>query len=94
MGPWDALIHLANFFLPAFGVALFASLGAKLLWHDELKTVPWRRLWAWAAGAGALALLAGLVVWGRDGKMATYGVVVLACAVGLWWAGWGRGRRA
>ena len=94
MGPWDALIHLFNFFLPALGVALFSSLGAKLLWREELQGVRWRRLWGWASALGAAVLLAGLVVWGRDGKMATYGAMVLACAAGLWWAGWGPGRRA
>lgn len=93
MGPWDALIHLANFFLPALGVALFASAGAKLLWHEDLKGVRWGRLWAWGAAAGAVALLAGLVVWGRDGKMATYGLLVAGNAAALWWAGWGAGRR-
>jgi hypothetical protein len=93
MGPWDALVHLANFFLPALGVALFASLGAKLLWRRELKGVRLARLWLWPAATGSVALLAGLVVLGRDGKMLTYGALVLACTAGLWWAGWGPGRR-
>lgn len=93
MGPWDALIHLTNFFLPALVVALFASLAARLLWRRELEGVRLLRLWAWAAGAGALALLAGLAVFGRDGKMMTYGALVLTSAAGLWWAGWGPGRR-
>jgi len=90
MGPWDALIHLTNFFLPAVGVATVAALLAKLLWWRELKAVSLKRLWAWPATAGALVLLAGLIVFGRDGKMATYGALVLASALALWWAGWGR----
>jgi hypothetical protein len=93
MGPWDALIHLGNFFLPALAVALFAALGAKLLWWRELKGVGLARLWAWPAGAGALVLLGGLLLLGRDGKMLTYGALCVACAAGLWWAGWGPGRR-
>jgi len=52
-----------------------------------------RRLGMWASAAGLAALVAGLVVFGRDGKMATYGAMVIACAAGLWWAGWGPGRR-
>lgn len=79
--------HLANFFAPAAGVALFASLMAKLLWHRELRGVAWPRLWAWAFGSAALAALGGLIIFGHDGKMATYAAMVLACALGLWWSG-------
>jgi hypothetical protein len=35
----------------------------------------------------------GLLVLGRDGKMATYGAMVLACALTLWWRAFGPGRR-
>jgi hypothetical protein len=35
--------------------------------------------------------LIGLVVFERDGRMATYAGMVLACAAALWWAGF-RGR--
>ena len=45
------------------------------------------RLWAWAGGASALASIAGLIVFEHDGKMATYGAMVVACAAALWWAG-------
>jgi hypothetical protein len=89
MGPWDAFLHFANFFLPALGVALIAALLSKLLWRGQLKGVGLMRLVLWAALAGAAVLVAGLVVFGHDGKMATYGSMVLACAFGLWWAGWG-----
>jgi len=33
---------------------------------------------------GSLVLIAGLVVWGVDGKMATYGVLVVVCASAQW----------
>jgi hypothetical protein len=89
----DGLWHLLNFFAPAFGVGGFAALLTKMLWRRDLKGVAWARLAAWAiAGAGA-ALIAGLVVMGRDGKMMTYGAMVLACALALWCAGWGPARR-
>jgi hypothetical protein len=39
-----------------------------------------------------VALLAGLLIQGRDGRMATYLGMVVACAAGLWWAGFGPGR--
>jgi hypothetical protein len=37
-----------------------------------------------------VAGVAGLVAFGRDGRMATYGGMVLACALALWWAGFVR----
>jgi hypothetical protein len=43
--------------------------------------------------AGLIALGAGLAWFGRDGKMATYAGMVLACALTLWWRGFGPGRR-
>ena len=63
---------------------------AKLLWRRELKRVAWSRLSIWAAGASLFACVAGLVISGHDGKMSTYAAMVLACALGLWWAGWRR----
>ena len=87
MGPIDAFWHVLNFFAPALGVALVAGGLAKLLWWRELAGVGWLRLSAWAAAASALVLAGGLVVFGHDGKMATYGAMVVACAFVLWWVG-------
>ena len=93
MGPLDAFWHLANLFLPALGLGAIAAAGAKLLWRRELAAVPWSRL-AWpAALAGAVVTAAGLVLFGRDGKMATYAAMVVACALMLWRQGWGPGRK-
>lgn len=88
MGPLDALWHLLNFAYPAVALGLIAAGLAKLLWRHELGGVPWRRLARDAALAGLAVLVAGLVLFGRDGKMATYGAMVAACAVTLWWRGW------
>jgi hypothetical protein len=90
MGPVDALWHLLNFIGPALGVALIATACAKLSWRRELAAVSWRRMALWATGAGVLSLVAGLVVFGRDGKMATYGALVVATALALWWVGFVR----
>jgi hypothetical protein len=87
MGPLDALWHLLNFVAPAFGVALLAASIAKLVWRRELLAVSWRRLVLWSAGAGAVALIGGLVAFGRDGKMVTYAVLVVVSALALWWVG-------
>ena len=93
MGPIDALWHLLNFFAPAFGVGVLTALMAKLLWSRSLKSASLKRLSAWAISGSALALLAGLIVFGSDGKMLTYGAMVLACALSVWWDGFGPRRR-
>ena len=93
MEPLDALWHLGNLFMPALMLGLLSAALAKLLWRRELAAVTWRRLAVPAALACALVTLTGLVVFGRDGKMATYAGMVLACAFTLWWRGFGPGRR-
>lgn len=93
MSPIDALWHLLNFFAPAVGVGLLTSAFAKLLWRRELKGARWIRLALWATLCCALALVAGLVVFGHDGKMVTYAAMVFACGVVLWFVGFGPLRR-
>ena len=88
MGPIDALLHLANFFAPALGVGLLAAGLTKLLWWRDLRSVSWLRLTRWATLGSTVALVAGLVLLGRDGKMLTYGGMILLSALGLAWAGW------
>ena len=87
MGPVDAAWHLLNFFFPAVGVGCLGAAVVKVLWRRDLAGVPWRRLASWGSVAGALALVAGLVLFGRDGRMATYGLLVLVTALALWAAG-------
>jgi hypothetical protein len=93
MGFLDALGHLFNLFLPALGVAALAAGLAKLLWRQALAAVRWTRLAGSGSLAGMAALAGGLLLTGRDGRMATYVALVLAVAVGLWWTGFGPGRR-
>lgn len=93
MGPLDAFWHLANFFLPAVWVAAIAAAAAKGLWRRELSGVTWRRLLLWPALAGSAALVGGLVVTGRDGRIATYAALVVAEALALWWVAFGTRRR-
>lgn len=90
MSAFDALNHLFNFVLPALVVGPLAAALAKLLWHGELRSVRWRRLALWATAAGVASLAAGLVAFGRDGVMATYGAMVAASAFALYWAGFRR----
>ncbi len=92
VGPLDALWHLLNFVAPAVFVGATGAALAKLLWRRELAGAGWLRLAAWGSVAGTLALVAGLVGFGRDGRMATYGAMVGAVALALWWAGFVRRR--
>jgi hypothetical protein len=88
MEPLDAIWHLVNLLAPALGMGVISAAMAKGLWRRQLRPVALRRLaLAGTAGAG-VALLAGLLWFGRDGKMATYGAMIVCCAAGLWWAGW------
>ena len=92
MSPIDALWHLLGLFLPAWATAVLAAGAAKGLWRQELKHHSWLRLASWPAVAGSLALLAGLGIFGRDGRMASYGLMLLAVTLALGWAGFVRPR--
>jgi hypothetical protein len=87
MGPIDAFWHLLNFFIPALGLGCLGAAVAKGLWRRELASVAWRRLAFWGTASGAGALLAGLLLFGRDGRMATYALLVGATALAFWGAG-------
>ena len=89
MGPVDAFWHLLNFLAPAMCVGALTSLLAKLLWRRELKGVTWRHLSAWSCSLSALTWIVALVVFGRDGRMESYGAMVGVCALSLWWVGFG-----
>jgi hypothetical protein len=92
VGPLDALWHLLNFVTPAVGLGLLSAWGAKLLWRRELAAVRWQRLARDASLAGMVVSVAGLVAFRQDGRMLTYAAMVLACALMLWWRGFGPGR--
>ena len=92
LSPLTAVWHLLNLFVPALGLGLLSAAGAKLLWRRELGALRWWRLALRAAAAAAGATLAGLWWFGQDGHMATYGAMVLAAALALWWQGFIRRR--
>jgi polyferredoxin len=89
MGIHIWVLHLANFIAPALGVAALLALWSWWLRPGQrLSDQAWRRargLFGWVLGAGVLTLLAGLVVFGRDGKMATYAALVMATGSVAWW---------
>jgi hypothetical protein len=93
MGPLDALWHLLNFFAPAVGVGLITAALARLVWRRELRQAGFGRLAAWACGGCTVGLVAALVIFQRDGKMAGYALMLASGSLALWWAGL-RGARA
>lgn len=92
MASLDQLLHLLNFLYPAFALGtLLALLGCVLARNRPLAPVFVVKS-AINTVAGGMALLAGLWLFGRDGKMATYGALVLACASSQCWVRLGAGR--
>jgi hypothetical protein len=83
----DVLLHFLNFVLPGLFVGALAAGLAKLSWRRQLAAVAWWKLAAWASAACLLVLVAGLLITGRDGEMATYAAMLVACAATLWWGG-------
>ena len=84
MGPIDLLFHLMGFVLPALVLGLLLVFLARIFMPKVPVAPTW---WAQAAinsGVGVLVLLAGLVFFGRDGKMATYAALVVAMASSQW----------
>ena len=77
--------HLLNLFAVPVGLGLLAPALAKIVWRDALRGASWAALAAWSAPACAVVTVAGLVVFGRDGKMATYAAMVSVTALLLWW---------
>ena len=81
----DSLGHLVGFVAPALFMALVLGLAPR--WRAAGRQV--RTRWTVAVGllfgAGVLVLLAGLVFYGRDAKMATYAALVLVQGTLGWW---------
>lgn len=79
--------HLLNFFMPALAMAVLVPAVARLVWWRTLQSAGWWRQVRWCALLNVTVLVAGLLVMGRDGAMATYAGLVLASALGVWWTG-------
>jgi len=84
MGPWDAFNHLLNFVTPAAAMAVLLGLSGRIFRSKTPVALSWWVRVAIIFAVGVAVLAAGLVVWGRDGKMLTYAALVLACATCQW----------
>ena len=86
--------HLLNFIAPAAALALLLVLSSRLFSRFLTSKQPLAQSkWAQAAIifiVNVVVLIAGLVLFGNDGKMATYAAMVLASAACQWvlWRGW------
>jgi len=85
MGPFDLLNHLLNFAAPALVVGALLAWVAPFLWPKVPLAHSRRAQIAINFVAGMVVLVAGLVFFGRDGKMATYAALALACGCSQWW---------
>jgi len=84
MGLLGFLNHLLNFMLPAAVVGLLVAAVAPWFVKKAGPHHSWLRQGAINFVACLAALLGGLVVFGHDGKMATYAVMVMACGTSQW----------
>ena len=84
MGIFDVFNHLFNFLLPAAVVAALLAVFTRLFIK---KTGNVTVIWSYIAinfVVCAVCLVAGLVFFGRDAKMATYALMVAAAATSQW----------
>ncbi len=78
----DALFHLVNFILPAVFVG-----GALALWGRRHSRRSVRQTWLMNSVIGIVAMIAGLILFGVDGKMLSYALLVVACSLSQLLAG-------
>ena len=84
MGFTAALAHLLNFVAPALVLALGLAGAGRFIAPKARHLTGWWMQFAITFAVGCGVLLAGLVGFERDGKLATYAALVLACAACQW----------
>ena len=87
MSLFGLLDHLLNFIAPALVVGLLVAAMAPVLMKKSRPHHSWLIQSAINSGANVLVLLAGMLIFGHDGKMATYAAMVLTCASSQWISG-------
>jgi hypothetical protein len=78
----DALFHLVNFALPAVFVG-----GALALWGRRYGKKSVRQTWLINSMVGIIAMTVGLILFGVDGKMLSYALLVAASSLSQLLAG-------
>lgn len=84
--------HLLNFVAPAAFLALVLVLAGRFLGGGRAGVPRWWAQWVLTFAAGVGVSVLGLLVFGRDGAMATYTALVVVCGTVQWLAmrGWRR----
>jgi len=80
----SVFFHLLNFALPALVTGTLLALLAPLVGVRRRPAFSLVQQMLVNALSGVLALIAGLLYFGHDGKMASYGAMVLLCASAQW----------
>jgi hypothetical protein len=89
MSFFDLLNHLVNFALPAVSLGVMVPLFSRLIWRKTAVKRPLKSQIVITSLACLAVLIAGLVIFSTDGKMATYGAMVTIAAIcQLWHQGW------
>jgi Co/Zn/Cd efflux system component len=89
MSFFDLLNHIFNFALPAIALGIMVPLFSRLIWRKTPVKRPLKSQMLITSLTGLVVLFAGLVIFSTDGKMATYGTLVLVAALCQWWyQGW------
>jgi len=86
MGTLEHLIHAINFMAPAWWMAFVCAFLDRFMLGSWLPASRWSVTKQTMCGGvlGTGVLMGGLWLWGADGKMATYGALVVACATVQW----------
>ena len=82
---FTVLNHLFNFVLPAVWMATLLLAAHRLMRKGAAQPGRWWRHWLCLFGSGVAVLLAGLIVFQRDGKMMTYVALVVVMGVVQAW---------
>ena len=80
----DLLIHALNFVAAAAFLAALMPLVGRLTMPRQLSLPAVWRQTVINFAVCSITLLAGLAIFGRDGKLATYVALVAACASSQW----------
>ena len=90
MGPLDLLNHVLNFLAPALWLSGAVTLFAWFFMGKRSVALSFSARVVANFVVSVVALMLGLWLFGRDGKMATYTSMVLLCATSQWFLlrGW------
>ena len=84
MDSLQVLLHAANFFAPALFLAVCMTLLARILMPKRAGAFSWPAGLAIQLVVGVAVWVAGLVIFGTDGKIATYAALVLCNGLTQW----------